>query len=428
MFYPGRAVGKIRGIQVHNIDVEEAEAGHRTAINLSGLDKETIHRGNMAATVDCLQPSYLLDGHFLYLESNKKQLKNRTRVRIHIGTAEIMGRIVLLEDEELEPGSKANVQLLLEEQVGSWPGDRFVVRNYSPVYTIGGGVIFNSSPRKRRRFKAVNKDIFQVYRDNMPEDLVQLCLKESGYNGLTFDKLAVKMGVFGKKLKKILQTPLSARKILVIETEKQRMIDSGIFENLAKKAITELTSFHTQNPLKAGLSKEELRTRLYRGLDQRLFQFLLHDLLKRQKIMQDQAVIRLAGHQVSLKEGEESLRQELTAFYQKAGLAPPTIKEVQAAFAKDPQSLVKEVMALMTADNTLVKVTEDLYFHAPPLENLQNQLKEFLQKEEEIDTPAFKTMTGLSRKFSIPLLEYFDKIKVTIRVGDKRILREKKNK
>jgi selenocysteine-specific elongation factor len=428
MFYPGRQTGKIRGIQVHNRDVEEAEAGHRTAINVQGLDKAIINRGDMAATVDCLQPSYLLDAHFLYLESNKKQLKNRTRVRVHIGTAEIMGRIVLLEDEELEPGAKANVQVLLEEQIGCWPGDRYVVRSYSPIYTIGGGIVLNSSPRKRRRFRQNNKEVFQTYRENNPEELAQLYLKENGYIGLNFDKLAVKMGIFGKRLKKILQQPLSARKILVIEADKQRMIDSAVYQSLADSFITELAAYHEKNPLKPGLSKEELRSRLYRGLDQRLFQYLLNDLLKQEKIAQDQALIRLAGHQVSLQDGEESLRQELEDFYKKARLAPPTIKETMAAFTKYPSPLIKEVLALMANDKVIVKVKEDLYFHTPPLAELQNRLTEYLAQKGEIDTPAFKEMTGLSRKFSIPLLEYFDKIKVTIRVGDKRIPREKKNR
>ena len=428
MFYPGRQVGKIRGIQVHNKDVEEAEAGHRTAINVQGLDKAIINRGDVAATVDCLQPSYLLDAHFLYLESNKKQLKNRTRVRVHIGTAEIMGRIVLLEDEDLEPGSEANVQILLEEQIGCWPGDRYVVRSYSPIYTIGGGIVLNSAPRKRRRFRQNSKEVFQIYRENRPEELAQLYLRESGYNGLTFDKLTVKMGIFGKRLKKILQQPLSTRQILVIEPDKQRMVDSAIYQNLIEKILAELAAFHEKNPLKPGLSKEELRSRLYQGLDQRLFQYLLNDLLKQQKIGQDQAVIRLAGHQVSLQGDEKSLRRELEDFYQKAQLAPPTIKEVMAAFTKYPEKLIKEVLTLMVNDNILVKVKEDLYFHGPPLADLQTKLSGFLAEKGEIDTPAFKEMTGLSRKFTIPLLEYFDRIKVTIRVGDKRIPREKKNR
>ena len=427
MFFPSRKSGKIRGIQVHNNDTQEAEAGHRTAINLQGLEKETINRGEMAAAVDCLQPSYLLDAHFHYLNSNKKPYKNRSRVRIHIGTAEIMGRLVLLEDEELPPGSEANVQILLEEQAGCWPGDKYVVRSYSPIYTIGGGVIFNGSPRKRKRFREENKHVFQTYRENVPENLAQLHIEENGYNGLTLERLAVKMGFFGNRIKKIVQLPLSSGKIILIEQDKQRMVAETVYKKLSEKLCSVLTTYHKNNPLKAGLSKEELRSRLYRGLDQRLFQFLLNNLQKKGTIVQDQALIRMTDHQVSLKDEEKTFRKELELFFKQAGLAPPTIKEVKAKFSKYPNHLLKEVLVIMEREGELVKVTEDLYFHNPALEKIKETLISLLAKKGEIDTPAFKDLTGLSRKFSIPLLEYFDKIKVTMRVGDKRILREKQN-
>ena len=425
MIYPGRKSGKIRGIQVHNKDTGEAEAGHRTAINLQGLEREAINRGDMAASVDCLQPSYLLDSHFFYLASNKKTYKNRARVRIHIGTAEIMGRIVLLEVEELEPGVEANVQILLEEKVGCWPGDRYVIRSYSPVYTIGGGMIFNGSPRKRKRFRDENRQVFQTYRKNIPEELALLHIRESGYNGLPLDRLAVKMGVFGNRLKKIVQLLLSSRKVILIEQEKQRMVAAEVYEKLSQKLSSTLGAYHEENPLKPGLPKEELRALLYRALDQRLFQFLLNDLQKKEKIAQDGPLIRLALHRVSLKDEEKTLRRELEAFYLQADLAPPTIKEVMAKFTSYPAHLLKEVLAIMVRDGFLAKATEELYFHKPALDNLKEKLVDHLVKAGEIDMPAFKDMTGLSRKFSIPLLEYFDKTRVTMRVGDKRILREK---
>jgi len=424
MLYPSRKTGRIRNIQVHNRDTGEAESGHRTAINLQGLEKEAINRGEMAAAVDCLQPSYLLDGNFLYLASNKKPYKNRARVRVHLGTAEIMGRIVLLAGDELAPGSEADVQILLEEQVGCWPGDRYVVRSYSPVHTIGGGVIFNGSPRKRKRFRQDNKQIFKTYRENIPEELAMLHIRENGYNGLTLERLGVKMGIFGKRLKKIVQAPLSSRELILIDQDKQRMVAGTVYTKLAEKLTTILSAFHKEYPLKAGLSKEELRSRLYRGLDQRLFQFLLNDLLKKDIIVQDQALIRMADHRISLKDEEKTLRHELESFYRQADLASPTLKEVLEKFSSYPQPLIKEVLKLLTDDGQLVKVKEDLYFYGPGLAELQEKLVAHLLKKNEIDMPAFKDMTGLSRKYSVPLLEYFDQIKITIRVGDKRILRE----
>ncbi len=188
-------------LQVHGKDAVEVEAGRRTAINVQGLETEMIERGDMLATNNSLKPTYMLDCHFLYLSSNKKKLKNRTRVRVHIGTAEIMGRIVLLEDEEALPGSRINVQILLEEPVTAWPGDHYVVRSYSPVRTIGGGAVYNPFPeRKRRRFKATNKAIFELYENGTVEDHALFHIKESNFQGLTFAELEVRLGIFGKRL------------------------------------------------------------------------------------------------------------------------------------------------------------------------------------------------------------------------------------
>ncbi|MBU0485501.1 MAG: selenocysteine-specific translation elongation factor [Proteobacteria bacterium] len=424
-FYPSGHSGRVRGIQVHSADVEEVEAGKRTAINIQGVEKEMIQRGDMLATPGCLDPTYMLDADFLYLSGNKKTLKNRTRVRVHLGTAEIMGRIVLLNDEELAPGDQANVQLLLEVPVGTWPGDRYVVRSYSPVNTIGGGEIFSGSFLKRRRFKEVNQQAFELYRKGNIEEIILLHLRESGIAGLTFDQISVKTGIFGKKLKKIIDPPISARRILVIDSEKQRLLESSVHESLKKTCCETITSFHAENPLKDGVQKEELRSRLHKGLDQKLFQFLLADLVKEGTIVQDEAIVRLAGYQIAMAADTEKLRQEMESFYVSAGLNVPTIKELLAKFANSPEKLVLEVLEVMTRELVLTKISQDLYYHTSALNELEQKMVDFLQKEEELDAQIFKTMTGLSRKFSIPLLEYFDKVKVTLRVGDKRILRER---
>lgn len=426
MVYPQELAGKIRGIQVHGSDVQEVEAGHRTAINVQGVDKELIARGNMLATPGSLKPSYMLDAEFLYLSGNKKPLKNRARVRVHLGTAEVMGRVVLLDDEEALPGSTCNVQLLLEEPVTAWPGDHYVVRSYSPVYTIGGGEILNGVPlKKRRRFKAENSEVFKLFLDGVPEELAQLHLRESGFSGLTFDDLAVRLGIFGKRLKKLLSGPLSARKILVVDSDKQRMIEESVYSALSEKVVAILAAYHAENPMQSGLAKEELRFQLQRGLDQRLFQLVLNDLVKSGRVVQAEAEVRLSDHQVSFKEDEESLRRDMEQLYAESGLKPPTVKEVVSRFDTVSEKRVREMLALLVREKTVTKITEDLYFHAATLDNLAGQVREFCRGGGELDAQSFKGMTGLTRKFSIPLLEYFDKIKLTIRVGDKRILRER---
>jgi len=422
--YPAERLAKVRGIQVHGQDAVEVEAGRRTAINIQGQDLEEVEKGDILAAIDSLSPSYMLDCDFLYLASNRKKLKNRTRVRVHIGTAEIMGRVVLLADEEALPGSQCMVQILLEKPIAAWPGDRYVVRSYSPVRTIGGGVIYNACPgAKRRRFKEVNQTIFELYKEGSPEDLALFHITEGGFAGLTIKELAVRMGIFAKRLKKIINGPVSARKIIVVDSEKQRFIGERVFLQLSSAGKEIITRFHAENPMLEGISKEELRSRLYGGIDQKLFQVVLNGLVKEAAVVQENAIVRLAEHQVSLQADEAVVKKEMEAYFQEKALKPPTFKELLDHFSEYSTQVVKEVLGLLTRDDVLLKVTEELYYHNLPLADLQEELAAFLEKEGEIDAQGFKGMTGLSRKFSIPLLEYFDRIKLTIRVADKRVLR-----
>ncbi len=424
--YPARLNGKIRGIQVHGRAIDRVEAGYRTAINIQGLEKDMINRGDMLASPSCLDPAYVFDAEFHYLAGNSKPLKNRTRIRIHLGTAEIMGRIALLEVEELRPGATADVQLLLEKKFGVWPDDRYVVRSYSPVATIGGGIIFNGSAVKRKRFKEINQLDFAVYHRGDVEELILFYLRDSGFRGLTFDELAIKIGIFGKKLNKILKVPVSARKIIVLDSNQKLMVESSIYDKVADRLQDILASFHQQNPLRPGFSKEELRTRLYPGLELKFFQAVLVDLIKKKKVVQEGGDVRLSGHQVFLQADEQEIRRDLRSLFKKSGLKTPTVKQIFAHFPDTPQSLVRQVLDLLIQDKLVCKISEDLYFDSREVAALKEKMIIFLEKEGDIDAPRFKEMTGLTRKFSIPLLEYFDRVKLTIRVGDKRILREKR--
>ena len=423
--YPKEFDGKIRGIQVHGQSVALVEAGNRTAINIQGVEMEMIERGDVLATPGCLKPSYMLDAEFIFLSSNEKPLKNRTRVRVHLGTAEIMGRVVLLEDEEITPGRTANVQLLLEEPVGVWPGDHYVVRRYSPVTTIGGGVVLNNSAPKRKRFREENSRIFSIYHTASQEELVLFHLRESGCNGLTGQELSVKMGCFGNRFKKLMNGPISTRKVVVVDSEKQLCIAADVYTALLDKITGVLTRYHLESPLKAGLSKEELRSRAERRLGQKLFQLCLTDLNKKGSIALEEGIVRLAGHRVSLQADEKEIREKMRRLFVDAGLTAPTLKEVHSAFPDIPPALVMEVLNLLVKDGVVTKVTNEFYFLTSALNELQQTLHAYLVKEGDIDAPRFKELTGLTRKFSIPLMEYFDKAKLTLRVGDKRILRSK---
>ena len=429
-FYPSERTAKIRGIQVHSESVEMVEAGHRTAVNLQGVDIDEISRGMIVAPPGSLEGNYMLDCSILYLLSNAKPLKHRSRVRVHLGTAELMGRVSLLDRDELPPGEESFVQLLLEEPVAVWPGDRYVIRSYSPVATIGGGeVLGNQSIRKRKRLaekdRAYNRQVFDVLQSGTLEDKVLLLLKESGMAGLTFDDLAIRLGLFGKHLTKVLNEPLSAKRMVVVDSATQRYLLREIADEVIETVLHSLGSYHKAHPLKNGLSKEELRSGFAQVVDPKVFTYCLNDLIRKKHVVQEDSVIRLDTHQVALKADEEKLKKDIISWYGARGLKTATIKETAEKFDDYPDSLVKEVLGILLKEGVLIKVSESLYYDAPALEKLQTEVVSFMKSEGEIDAPRFKNLSGLSRKFSIPILEYFDRIKLTIRVGDKRILRKK---
>ncbi|XOF34747.1 MAG: selenocysteine-specific translation elongation factor [Candidatus Electrothrix sp. YB6] len=432
MFYPGGLTAKIRGIQVHGKEQEVVEAGHRTAINLQGIEKEDIQRGDLAATSGTMQPSTLLDADLHYLAGNPKKLKNRTQVRLHVGTREILARAVLMEEDIVEPGQDADIQLVLQEPVAVWPGDRFVLRSYSPISTLGGGVILNNAPPKRKRTVELdrqrNHEVFAVYKagegaGSITEKML-LFLEESGLQGITADQLSTRLGLFGKKLKKQLQVPVSAKKVLVIDSDSQRLVAAQVIEQLNQKILALLEQYHQKHPLKNGPAREEVRSRLRPPVDQKLFQYTINALAKKNLIVQEGAEMRLSSHEVTLQVDEQEMQEKIGALYKQAGLQPPNLKDVLTSFAEFPEQRIREVIDLLLQNSTLVRVNEALIFHAEALDQLAGKLKEYLGRAGEIDAPGFKDLTGLTRKFSIPLLEYFDKIKLTIRVGDKRVLRK----
>ena len=428
--YPTDKIAKIRGIQVHSEAVSEVEAGHRTAINLQGVDVADIERGMVLASPGTLQPNYMLDCQFIYLASNAKPMKHRARVRVHLGTAEIIGRVSLLDRDELQPGDEAVIQLLLENKVAVWPGDRYVIRSYSPVATIGGGMVLgNVSPRKRKRLsetdRQYNQKIEEILQDGTIEDKALFFLRESREMGLTADEMGIRLGLFGKHLKKALNEPISTKKMVVVDSATQRYVVVEIAEKIKTMLVDHLLAYHKKNPLQAGLAKEELRTSLGRKVDLKVFNYCINDLIKKSIIVQEDSTVRMAGHEVALKADEEQLRKELSEWYRQRGLSTPTIKETMERFTEYPSRLVKDVVDLQLRDGKLLKISESLYYEKEIIEPLIAKVIEYMEKNGEIDAPAFKELTGLTRKFSIPILEYLDRIKMTMRIGDKRILRKK---
>lgn len=419
--YP-RAIGsKVRGIQVHNREVPSVKAGSRTAINLQGVEKEFIARGDVVAEKGSLKPTYILDAVLEYLEGNPKKLQNRKKVRFHCGSSEIIATVVLLDRDELLPGERCFAQFRLEKPTVVLSKDRFVIRTYSPIRTIGGGLILNPLPGKKKRFSRDVLSELNVLKDGSDRQIVEQHIKISQMQGLSLKELSFLTNISKDALDGIISTLASDKAIVNYDPDKAVFIHADFYARAKEEMLIILADYHKRFPLKEGLAKEELRSRIAGNIREKLFNKLLNDLIGDRSIVRERDIIRAKDHRVTLHKEQEEARAKIEKIYLKAGLEPPYFKDLDKSIAEGSG---RDVLETMVKDGTLIKVKEDLYFHKKPIEDLKGNLVEYIRQKGEITTPELKNLTGVSRKYTIPLIEYFDKIQVTVRIGDKRILRK----
>jgi selenocysteine-specific elongation factor len=419
--YPQEIQAKVRGIQVHNRDTEQVRAGLRTAINLQGIEKTTVSRGNVVATAQSLRSTQVLDVRIRVLSSAERPLKHRSQVRFHSGTSEILARVLLLSAEELKPGESDYAQLRLEEPTAVLPGDLAVLRSYSPVHTIGGAQILNIIPGKHKRFTPEPGEQLRIFERGSDAEKAALQVRLAGPQGLSRQNLGRVHPLPPKKLDDLLKDLLTQRTLIQWDKENRVLIHQDELDQLNRAIGEELRGYHRLNPLKPGLLKEELKSRLPQIKEAKLFNFLLNQLSDQNVLLQEKELVRLREHKVELKEDQQAARDAIERIYRESGLEPPYFKDLIAKF---PKGNPREVLELMVKEGKLVKAKEELYFHRETIEALKTRLIQWLKEKKEITTPEFKELTRTSRKYTIPLLEYFDASQVTIRVEDKRILRE----
>ncbi|MGQ9920359.1 MAG: SelB domain-containing protein, partial [Desulfobacca sp.] len=420
--YPPQFKARVRNIQVHDKNVEEALAGSRTAINLQGVDRVELERGMVVATPGALLASMQLDARLEILPSAGRPLKNRREVRLHTGTSEQVAIAVLLDEDELPPGHSGLVQFLLSAPLAVKPFDRFVIRQVSPAMTIGGGHFLHGHPAKhRRRQESVIQGLAFLETCTEAERLAFL-LREAAAAGLSRQELVQLSALNEAEIEPLLHRLMQEGQVILYDPENNRYALGAVVTELQQAVTDFLQSFHQSQPLKLGVSKEELRRRLPEELEVRLFNYLLQDLERQGRVAVEKELVRLASHQVVLQEEQEALAHKVEALYQKGGLTPPTLKEVEATL-RTGGSRLQEILKLLTAQGRLIKVKEDLLFHQSVIALLRDRLMAYLQQHTEISVPQFKDLTQTSRKFAIPLLEYFDANRVTVRVGENRRLR-----
>ncbi len=426
MVYPKGLRTKVRRIQVHGEDRDFGEAGQRTALNLQGIEKEEIERGDVVAHPGVLQPSYILDLDLQYLSSAPRPLVHNTRVRFHIGTSEVLGRVVLFGQERVQPGQRALAQIRLEKPVACWRGDHFVIRSYSPMVTIGGGVVLDPLARRRKRSQRHQVEELKLLRDGEPKEIILYHLDRAGVLGLTKEKIALRISIFGQALEEILQVLSNQGKIKRVQVEgKDLYLSSKIYQRLKEEILLRLKKFHEKFPLRMGLPKEDLRQRLPSGLEARVFEKMLEELEEKGKIVREKELVRLATHQIVLAEDLERLKHQIEEAFRQEGFQPADKDEILSRFRENP-ALTMEIFGLLLKEGRLVRIKENLVYHIDVLEEIKKRVLEFFKTHSEMVVGDLRKLTeGASRKYLIPLLEYLDQEKITIRLGDKRVLRGK---
>jgi selenocysteine-specific elongation factor len=422
--FPERRRLRVRGIQVHNEPAERALAGQRTALNLPGVEAGELERGMVLAAPGVFEPTERIDT-VLHLLGSARPLKNRAQAHFHCGTASIVAEVRLPPGaDKLEPGATAYAQLLLRDPTLLLPGDRFILRQFSPVITIGGGrVLDNQAPRRRA---ADDPTPFLKALERGSSEEILLALLERGDPAVAAARLIARTGWLESELRQAARGMRNAecgvRNAIEVLSESPFVVAHGErFRTLLAGAADLVRQFHAANPLLPGIPKEELRERAFRGLSPLVFEAALARLTGERRLEIQGDVVKQAGRQIVLKEDEERARQQIAAAFEGAGLAVPSVKEVLAKLPVEPQR-ARKILLILIKEKTLIKVTEELVFHHSAIEQLRQTLAGYKACSDRISVPAFKELTGITRKYAIPLLEYLDRERATRRLGDERLI------
>jgi selenocysteine-specific elongation factor len=409
--FPGGKRVRVRGLQVHGLPSDTAIAGQRTALNLAGVSTEGLARGMTLAVADTFRSTSRVDA-LLTLLPTAKPLKDGARVHFHAYTSETIAEVRLYGTRQLKPGGESYAQLRFAVPMLLLPGDRFIVRQFSPVVTIGGGVVFDASPLARRQRAELAIPFLNILREGSPEQVLAARVLRRGAFSLRLDEAAGEMNIRREEVSKL------AAKAGIVWCDPV-LISSSAYARAKADAIEALSKFHAANPLVAGMSKEELRDRI--KLDPEVFYSVLAALAQEKKLDVGGDTVHIAGRGVVMKDEEAESKKIIEQAFASAGLKVPSLKEVLAGLKVD-KVRAQKIVTLLLRDKTLIKISEELVFHQSALMELRQKVLALKSTTPKIDVARFKEMTGVSRKYAIPLLEYLDRERVTRRVGDERVI------
>ena len=416
--YPENLPVKIRSIQVHETGVDKAHAGQRVALNLPDRKKEEIHRGDVVACKDTMYPSMMADVTLSVLRHTERTVKNGSRVHVYHGTKELLGKVILLDREELKAGETCYAQLRLEEETVMEKGDRFVIRFYSPAETIGGGCILDACPRKRKRHDKNALEACRIKEKGTKEEMLELSVREHRGRFFTLDELAGRNSLDRSGLAGLAQALVQKGRL--IQLEEKVFIHREEMDFYQKKAEKILNDFHRAFPLKQGMGIEEMRSRMNLGNPKVTDQIL--EVLKADKIIkEEQGTISKKRFKVVLKEDEDAIVKEILTHYEAAGFAP-LATELYLKEHKN-QKKFKPVFISLLNKKSLIRLDEQYCVHQEWYEKAKEAFREMAKTKDKILLGEYRDYLGCSRKVAVALLEHFDKNGFTKKTEEGRILK-----
>jgi len=416
---------RVRGLQVHNKSVHDAHAGQRTAVNLAGIDTAEIERGMVLAPAGRLRPTQIVDAWIDVLPGASRAVRSRSRVRFHIGATEVLGRVRVLGGSSVEPGNGGLAQLRLEAPVVAVHGDRFILRSYSPAETIAGGVIVDpfATKHRGREMDHALELLHLLMRDERAAKFEGF-VRAAGVRGVRLADLAAATGWTNEVLANVAAGVQKHGSVIEVGG---LYIARDSFDRLSTALIAELERHHKREPLARGMLRETLREKVFTHSAPELFNGVLARLEGDGKVVSEKDIVRSSVHSVGLSDKDVELSNRIEQIYLAAGVEAPSLDDAmtRANVPAAQRAQARKLLQLLLDDRKLIRIQGEMFMHSKVIEDLKTKLLTYASQHEPdrlIDVAAFKDLAGVSRKYAIPLLEYFDRDQTTRRAGDKRLI------
>jgi selenocysteine-specific elongation factor len=417
---PQQKLLRVRGLQSGGKSVERAHAGQRTAVNLAGVEHGAVQRGMVLGAPGRFAKTRRIDAR-LHLLPSAPPLKNQARVHFHAGTLETVATVSVYGKSELAPGESALVQLRPTDDVVVVRGDRYIVRQFSPVITIGGGEILDPLARRPTRKDSGRVQFLETLEISSREEILRAMVQRN-ILGMGLQEIVSRTGWLESEVQAATEKLTQVKAVRMVSASPLLLLAEGVFQEVLKNVQTRVEAFHRENPLLPGIPREELRGAVGRRVRTETFRAAIEELAKQNKVALQGELVKKPGTEVTLTPEELRAKEQIEQAFSKAGLAVPSVKEVLAQLAIENRR-AERILQILLREKVLVRVSPELIFHRAALESLPGLLQTYKKsKGERIGVPSFKELTGITRKYAIPLLEYLDRQRLTRRIGDERVI------